>query len=77
METPQPSLHYFLDDDDHDVLLHQHQVAGYRSLPHKSQQLRTVHDSHGGHGNGGGRYGFSGPGTKNYDLDISIFSNEI
>ena len=48
LETPQSFLYDFLDDDDHDVLLHQHQVAGYRSLPHKSQQLRTVHDSHGG-----------------------------
>jgi hypothetical protein len=38
-----PHMGHYLEDDDHDVVLHQHQQAGYRSLPHKSQQLR-VHD---------------------------------
>ena len=38
-----PHMGHYLEDDDHDVVLHQHQHAGYRSLPHKSQQLR-IHD---------------------------------
>ena len=38
-----PHIGHYLEDDDHDVVLHQHQHAGYRSLPHKSQQLR-IHD---------------------------------
>ena len=45
-----PHMGHYLEDDDHDVVLHQHQHAGYRSLPHKSQQLRVDDGGLEGHG---------------------------